>query len=334
MQAYGSDRVRQDGERWILSARREKGWVARVAKTLTSAEFPGTAVLWEDQYFEVVALESQAYGVRYVLEPWRDNNTIRVSDRYDDASEAAREAEYRRSVVREQQRKTTNLLAVLTGHLPAIVQNAMASELGVVATSITMMSIIGVYVVVGLIAMYCVSQVFEQQPFSALLGFIGGYLALENTIRIHMVWTQSRPVGSVAGFIFYGIYYAITRRGPSPFAVEKGLAAPITTAPADVAIRDAFILREPLVTLLTPAEQARMAQRYEYDYRHHSITVALLILVFTVLGVATAVHRGQVVPGVLAGALALEQIMRLIAFRRGPAASVLRFLARPFLHRL
>ena len=46
MTPHGSDRVRVDGERIVLSSRLPKGWTARVARTLTSAEFPGTAVLW------------------------------------------------------------------------------------------------------------------------------------------------------------------------------------------------------------------------------------------------------------------------------------------------
>src|SRR5712691_8463289 len=103
MRAYGSDRVRHDsGDQWILSCRRPKGWLARAPKSLTRAEYPGTAVLWEERYFEVVSVENGAEGgVRYVLEPWRDNHIMRVSDAYDDASETRREVEHRAAVARE-----------------------------------------------------------------------------------------------------------------------------------------------------------------------------------------------------------------------------------------
>ena len=57
MTPYGSDRVRVDGERIVLSSRLPKGWTARVERTLTSAEFPGTAVLWDEQYFEVIGAD-------------------------------------------------------------------------------------------------------------------------------------------------------------------------------------------------------------------------------------------------------------------------------------
>ena len=335
MQAYGSDRLRQDGERWILSARLDKGWVARVDKTLTSAEFPGTAILWDEQYFEVVAIESHpGGGVRYVLEPWRDYHAMRVTDRYDDASEAARVEEHRKRLQRETQRKSASLLAVFTGHLPAIVQNAIGNELGVSPVSITIMSIIGVYAVVLAIVIYCVSSLLRETGIPAAVAFLAGFLGIENSIRWLIAFTQGRPIGSVIGFIAYAIYHAITRRGPSPFAYEKGMKVTITEAPEAIARHDAFVTREPLVTLLTPAEQHRVAEHYPYDYRRHSTNVALIVLTGALAGVASSLYNHNFVPTLVAGALAMEQIVRLVAFRRGPAGSVLRFLARPFVRRL
>ena len=68
--------------RIVLASRVEKGWTARVAKTLTSPEHPGTAVLCEDQYYEVLEASVQAQGgVRYVLAPWAEEHAIRVADR-------------------------------------------------------------------------------------------------------------------------------------------------------------------------------------------------------------------------------------------------------------
>src|SRR6476661_946486 len=97
MQAYGSDRVRaDDGERVVLLSRIPKAWTPRAPKTLTTAEFPGTAVLWEERYFEVVSAEPLPQGgVRYVLEPWQEMHAMRTVDHYDDAHEAARMEDYR-----------------------------------------------------------------------------------------------------------------------------------------------------------------------------------------------------------------------------------------------
>src|SRR5258706_16040637 len=84
MQAFGSDRVRvADDGRVLLSSRVGKGWTTRVEKTLTTAEFPGTAVLWSYAYYEVVDAEPlPSGGVRYTLLPWRDAHAMRVVDRY------------------------------------------------------------------------------------------------------------------------------------------------------------------------------------------------------------------------------------------------------------
>ena len=58
MRAYGSDRIRPlDDGAVVLSCRLPKaGWTARVEKTLTRSEHPGTAILWDDAYYEVVEL--------------------------------------------------------------------------------------------------------------------------------------------------------------------------------------------------------------------------------------------------------------------------------------
>ena len=67
MRAYGTDRVRAgDGAAMIISSRRDKGWKARVPKTLR-LPVPGTAVLWADSYYEVVIAATRAEVLCYVL---------------------------------------------------------------------------------------------------------------------------------------------------------------------------------------------------------------------------------------------------------------------------
>src|SRR5688572_7959016 len=102
MQPHGGDRVRVVGERIILLSPIAKGWTARVPKQGTHSEHPGTAVLWDEQYFEVVSADMTAGGVRYVLMPWREEHTIRQFAAYDEASEAERIADYSAA---EKQRK-------------------------------------------------------------------------------------------------------------------------------------------------------------------------------------------------------------------------------------
>jgi hypothetical protein len=154
MQAYGSDRVRPgDGEQFVLLSRIPKRWTPRAVKTLTSAEFPGTAVLWEEQYFEVVDAEALPQGgVRYVLEPWREMHVMRTTDRYDEGSEAERVIEYRAQLSRESKRKSAKVMAIFLGHLPHIVQEEIGRELGILPTRFTIVSTLPIYaIVIGLV---------------------------------------------------------------------------------------------------------------------------------------------------------------------------------------
>src|SRR5437773_2473152 len=143
MKAYGTDRVRRgSGEQRIVVCRRSKGWTPRVPKSLTRAEYPGTAVMWEEHYFEVVTVEDSDEGVRYVLEPWRDNHVMRTFERYDDTTEALREAAHRAAVARDKGRRVANFGGIFIGHLPAVVQEKLGSELGILPTKLTAFSLI------------------------------------------------------------------------------------------------------------------------------------------------------------------------------------------------
>jgi len=336
MQAYGTDRVRPGGgDQVILSSRLDKGWTARVPKTLTTAEFPGTAVLWEERYFEVAMIEVLPQGGwRYTLEPWRDHLAMRVTDRYDSEAEAARVEESRKKLQREKVRKSANALGLFTGHLPALVQEELGRELGILPGRLTLISILGEYGIIAGLVLWGVTLMMRQEPTPFGIFIAAGIIGVENTVRFLVNWTQSRPIGSVIGWILYAIYHAISGRGPSPFATEKGWAVKITEPPAEIAARDAITMREPFLTLLTPAEQARIAARYDYDYRRESTLVAATILIVAVIGVVSSLMMGAVLSLIGAAALGTEQVVRIAAFRRGPAGSVLRFVVRPFVRKL
>ena len=108
----------------------------------------------------------------------------------------------------------------------------------------------------------------------------------------------------------------------------------IGETPAERADADALLMREALVTLLSRADQARVAARFGYDYRHQSSIIATLILIFAVLGIITSVRSGAVVSLVIAGILAAEQVYRLAVLRSRPAGSILGIAARPFVRKL
>src|SRR5258708_4573612 len=339
MEAYGSDRGRVAGDgRVLLSSRLVKRWTPRVEKTLTSAQFPGTAVLWSEAYYEVVAAEPLASGgVRYTLLPWREEHVMRVVDQYDAATEALRIEEYAKGLARERRRIGANVLGMLTGHLPASVQNELASEIGVTPVRLTMLSTLLTYAAsLGLILLAAGNLVAQKgMPFAAVVG--AAYLLVESSVRFFIAMAQSRPIGSPLGVFAYLLFYALARNRAklvAPFRVEKGWSTPLTEAPEDVALRDAYTMREPFITLLSAEEQGRAAERFGYDYRKHSYAIAWIILVGSLCGIASSVSRGAVLSGIAAVALTAEQVVRLAAFRRGPAPSILGWIARPFVRKI
>ena len=339
MQAYGSDRVRPgDGEQFVLLSRFPKQWTPRAPKTLTSAEFPGTAVLWEERYFEVVGAEGLPQGgVRYVLEPWREMHIMRTTDRYDASREAERMIEWRAGFSRERKRKSANALALLTGHLPAVVQEDLGREIGVLPRRLTLISVAGMYAVVIGLALWIVSCTLERRPLPLPLLIGTVYLAAETSIRFLTGWLIGRPIGSTAGLIGYIAYYytiADRSRAVSPFAEEKGMSIAIGETPVERAASDALVMRESLVTLLQPDDQARVAARFGYDYRRQSRFIAAVILAFSSLGIASSIHRGGVLSLLLASLLAGEQLFRLAVLGRRPAGSMLGILVRPFVRKL
>ena len=347
MQAYGSDRVRRGaGAQWVLLCPRPKpAWVARTpARTLVASAAPGAAVQWGGEYFEVVSATASGSGVRYVLEPWRDENVMRFVDVYDEASEATREEEHHAALRRETGRRTTNLLGILTGNLPGAVQERLGSELGVVPARLTLFSLILPMSFVAFFVFERVHRYMEREPpLPGWLGALALYLLVESATRLTIALSQGRPAGSAAGFVLYSLFYLVSpRRGALMPPVERASPARLTVdVPQDIRKNDLVMTTEPLLTLLTPAEQRVLAERFSFDYRRTATTAAMLILGFAVLGAATSIASlsdgGGLSPLLsLLGAagIGLEQIVRLRALRSGPAGSVLAPLVRPLFRRL
>lgn len=346
MRAFGSDRVRAgNGGQWILFCRRSKNWMPRVPKTLTTAEHPGTAVLCEEQFYEVVAAEPiAAGGVRYILEPWSDHHIIRVSEPYDEPSEAQREVAYRAAVAREKGRKSANVLGVFTGLLPASVQEQLGSELGILPTKLTSLSLILALAYLIWFGQSFTQRIFDSKPMSPLFLIIAVYLVFESVIRLQIVWFHRRPIASLFGFVPYLMFWLIFGRATgakSPFDVPRGQKLYITQPTDDVALRDAYNVREPFLTLLSPAEQDALAKRFGFNYRKHAFIVAWVILASAAVGVASSLGKLQAGPRlsavislIVALAFGVEQLLRLPALRRGPVPSMLAVLVRPFARKL
>jgi hypothetical protein len=346
MQAYGSDRVRQGkGEQWLLFCRFAKGWTARVPRTYTNPEHPGTAVLWEELYFEVVDAQPVPGGVRYVLEPWRQSSAMRQTDSYDEVSENRRQSEHRAALQREKKRKSLNVVGVFTGHLPGAVQEELASELGILATKLTALSLIlPVIYEVWFVNEFVRRKMANDRQLPVIFVLLGMYLLAESALRLNIVWTQMRPIGSAIGWIGYMIYYALSpnrARLVNPMKVRRGEGTYIEPPPPEVAVQDAIMMREPFLTLLSPEEQKRLAQKYGFNHRAQGYKVAIILLVFSLAGVVTSVmtlSKGASLSAlsslIAAAVIAGEQVLRLTAMGRGPVGSLLAPLVRPFARKL
>lgn len=336
MQTHGADRARQAGDKVILHSALAKGWTARTPKTLTNSEHPGTAVLWEEQYYEVVeATALPTGGVRYVLTQWREDHTIRTFESYDAHAEELRIADHER--VRRQRRAgfLANLSGVFLGFLPAPVQMHLENELGVRATRMTLLSCLLPMISLGICIYVQVGARIRGalSPVPGLLWPILGLLAVEAVIRFFVAMSQGRPMGSVIGMLAYAIYRPLSgKRDSLPSASGgRGYSVAFTPPTEDVARRDALTLKEPLLTLLAPAEQQRLAERIGFDYRRTASGVAWVICVAAAIGAFTSkTPLGMLI----AAAVAIEQALRLIKLRREPAGSIFGFVVRPFVRDL
>ena len=340
---HGTDRVEVSGAAvWLICAS-PKGWRARRGTTHTSSEFPGTAVRWETDLFEVVEAVAHPDGtVRYRMEPWPDRHAVRTIETYDDASETARPlvvASHKRSIVR---RRLAILFSPLLGHLPGRVQERMESEFGAPAIAMTIASalpLLALGVVSGLLSFAgmaggafasgdALSAIPHLLPLSIAL-----YLVLESGVRLGSAFLQARPIGSVPGTLVYAVYRAL--RGGPGVAPLSSSGLPAT---AEQALSDRFRMIEPLLALLSPEEQEILERRFGMEVlRWGKVTAVLLLIiggtnVFTSLVLLTAGGGGfGDLLWLLAGAgLCLEQVGRLRRIRSGqPAGSFLRALVLP-----
>ena len=208
MRPFGADRLRHlpDGT-FLLICPISKGWSARLPKTLTSPEHPGTAVRWEGELFEVLEATAEEGGaLRYRLALWEDRHTVRVVEGYDEQSEAVRasERDARRQALRK--RRLSILLAPLLGHLPGRVQRGMERDCGAPARAMTIASALPLLVLGALGVLAFLISSFGGGSAS-LAGWpipplpLAVFLAAESSVRLGVAFLHGEPIGSVAGAI-------------------------------------------------------------------------------------------------------------------------------------
>jgi hypothetical protein len=347
MQPHASDRltVTPDGTT-LLACRRSKGWVARTPAGNLARERPGTAVCWDGEFYEVLEVEALTpSGTRYTLAPWEEHHAMRVADDYDEASEVRRAAEWRAAQSVERKRKSSNALAVFTGHLPATAQIRLHDELGVglrLATTVSALPPLAFFVAE---IFMMVRNLTDSVPIAlpGWLFWLGIFMGIESIVRLLVSSASGKPMGTLLGLLLYSLWYFLApdKRGmPPPLAVEKGFSTPpIADTPDELVLMDAFLLREPYLSFLSPPEQKQLAERFGFDPIRYGRRTAWMVMVIAAVGIVSSLgmwrsaHRSPYVLLSFATAayLFVEQLIRLANLQqKQPCGSVIGYVIRPF----
>jgi hypothetical protein len=317
----------------VLHAGHAKGWRGRGTATQTTTAHPGTAIHWEGELWEVVsAVDLPGGGVRYELSRWDERHVVRHAERYDQTSEQ-RLAEGRKS----DQRRTLGfvralLLSPLYGLLPAEAQHRMENETAFPAPALTLVSaLIGfVFGIVSLMSIL-LSAIGGAQLLPLWAALPGLYLLIESGARGAMAIAQGRPMGSLLGEAAWTL-------------LGKKEAAPEVSREEEPGeeLYDLFKMREPLIGLLSEADQRLAAEGYGFDFvRWGRVTALFLLGGFGPMALATAAallvapSDRDVLLLLLSLPIAAEQIPRLSRLGHGqPAPSLLRVVVRPLCAKL
>jgi len=352
--AFGTDRLETgaDGTIWIVS-KAPKGWTPRRGRAHTPNEYPGTALRWEGDLYEVVEAQARADGtVGYRLESWPDRHAVRAIETYDAGSEAGRAATlsgYAKSVSR---RRIAIVFAPLLGHLPGPVQDRMESEFGAPAVAMTVASALPLLALGFVSVLFTLAAAFGAGFSAGVSGLesarrsiprvlplpIAIYLTVESGIRSGVAFLQARPIGSLPGTLLYEIW-RIARRKPAMSLGSFRSQAPT----AEQSLQDRFRMLEAFLALLSAPEQQILERRFGMQTLKWGKVTAILLLAAGGLNVLASLANLAAGTGglgdflwLLAGAaISAEQIARLREIARGrPAGSVLGALVRPLARNL
>jgi len=186
-----------DGHLVVTSPRLDLGW------RLARGRVPGTAVVWRDQPFEVVARASAGAGHRWDLRPWQDAAAMRNVVSLDSttvAATAARAVAERRGA---RNRLGTMVLLPFLGLAPAKVQKRWEGDWFFPAELATWVSAAveilggGVGLIQSLVLFF--GGEWFLPPFMRFMTVIGPLMILEAIVRMVLVAADQEPVGSLLG---------------------------------------------------------------------------------------------------------------------------------------
>lgn len=221
----------------IESPREKSGWIPRSEKTHTHAVFPGTAILIDGRYYEVLSsarIPGEKPSYLYYLNPWPENFPIRLQFRYtkEECERLAASAKLDRQ--QSEIRTMLFLLSPLVGMLPAEDQLKLQNQYGINALRCTMISsflLLGVGVLCLLLALIAiVSSPPAIQSLSPLrLMALALTLCTESIIRFISI-RHDEPMGSILIcaplVIFRSIRVSLDPKADRKDAVKSTLLLP------------------------------------------------------------------------------------------------------------
>ncbi len=327
-----------------LDCRREKpGWQARLPGGLIEAQFAGTAVFFEERYYEVVAAREVGGAVSYYLDPWDDAIVLRRIVELSPEATAREAAERAGDVRRRSTASALVVLAPLVGLLPASYQESIERRYGLPASRATAWSAASLLAVASSIFLLALARIFATRivgdspdGWEAWLG-PATYCMIESLLRLGAALAAGEANGTLPVVLLFGIVDLLRgRRRPTP-----------PPAPDEVALEwEAKRARQatwvetfaPLWGLLDIGSQDRLAAVYDFDPRRAS---QLSILAAAFFGAAVAGLAGSYLASGAGGvfdlaALLAGGVVTLDALRRalvmlggGRSGSVLAPFVRP-----
>ncbi|MCK6684064.1 MAG: hypothetical protein L6R30_16805 [Thermoanaerobaculia bacterium] len=267
-QAYGDDRLLPASAGQVLLFSPEaKEWRPRKPATELSSEHPGTAVIWEDDIWEVLEVdEMPGFGVQYRLAPWDEQHAIRLPLRYCQESEARRQ-----SAKREDNRALLIRLvlwatAPASGLLPGHVQERFSRLYGSPFVALAWISMIlpmiwgTISVLALMLAIVNPAAVSGLAPGGAAPLAFGGYLFIETLVRFGVAMTDGRPTGSILGVLPYWIFIKI--RGGEIEDPSRTFVPDISHI--SLSDEDTYSMLEPVLSLLSVKEQEFLEKEFGF----------------------------------------------------------------------
>ncbi len=180
------------------------GWKQRIPSTFGKAPYPGTAILFDGHYYEVVRIkwkEGTFPRFQYYLAPWKPEFPIREQVDYTQAYARTVLAERKKAAAHNKRAGLLQFSMPLLGLLPADDQRRIDRIYGLPALRMTFYSTLPLMPLGTWLSMAWVEAAISGAPPPGLYGKLlswGPYIFIESYIRLTATWKFGLPMGSLA----------------------------------------------------------------------------------------------------------------------------------------